>query len=342
MLHMKLINIVKNILALIFLCYIILSRFKRINLTKDFIETQDLLDLIFVEISLIIFLLLIIRTLFMFITKVNNNSKVTIYLSRILDDLYYIPLKKIDNNINNYIKFKFKIERIIHINKFLIYLYVNILKPSNFKKMNIYFISYFILIYIPKIITVVVFFVDIFHFEKFHYFYRVLPLLLIPLVGQYVKYICFYEHNQIIDILETKLEVHDNNTLITTSNLIPMLTIRQYLDKVSYYHINKIPNPFIGKIGLSYYYYKNRTDEQRAKNLDYNIITQRYINLLFNHERVAIILFLLNSIETKYNKYVNLIIFIGYFIGWTYIWFILKSEIYPYYNVFTEFDNPFI
>jgi hypothetical protein len=48
-----------------------------------------------------------------------------------------------------------------------------------------------------------------------------------------------------------------------------MLTVREYLTKIMEYHIQNKPSPFVGQIGLSYYYFVNRSPQEKAlKNVD--------------------------------------------------------------------------
>lgn len=309
---MKLIkNFLSLLLAFILLFYVIFSRVNKLSLIKNF---NDFNIFFILFIVLIFFILMLINLNNLFIKPKNKKiNPLIIFLKKTINKYYYVPLEICDKKIKILFNKLFNKKRILYINTFLQYVH-NAFKLHQNKIINIYFI----LKYIPKFIVIIAFMIDVFLFKELHYFYNTLFLLLIPLILQYFKYICFEDYKNSIPMLDSKLEVVD---IIpgTKDNLIPMLTITQYLDKVIVYHIQNKRSPFIGKIGLSYSYFNNRTPEQRAKNINYNIVRENYIYYLTWIEKVHLIYSLLTKKEKTLDNIFNLLIFICYFIGWMYI-----------------------
>ena len=323
-------------MGLILVLYIILSKFKRIAVTKSLVS----FNLVIVIMITMIFFTLCIITLYSLLSK-KETKQGFYYLKNLKENHYYTPLKILDKFINDFLIKTFKFERLTHINKFLHNLYIKILKPIHFQLMNKYFITYFSIKFIPKLITTSVFLLDIFYFHQFYYFYWSLPLLLLPLMLQYIKHVYFEDYFNFVDLLETNLEIADIKTG-TKNDLIPMLNVSQYLNQIIIYHLENKPNPFIGRIGLSYSYFKNRTPEQRTKNINYDKIREKYIWCLNWIEKVHVIHHLLITTEKRYNTHINLIIFSCYFIGWLYILLNLPFDPFEGYTLLPNENNPFL
>lgn len=333
-------NLLQIILAFSLLIYIIFARFRKLTLTKSLVT----FDLIFITILAIIFFLLLIATCStLFTTKKSTpySTVVLIFYKDLINNYYYVPLKIFDDYLAKVFKRKYYLNRGFYSNKLLQFLYCKILYPTQFKITNIYFITYWAVKYIPKIIVASSFLLDIFYFKEFHYFYWSLPLLLLPLLLQYLKYYCFYQYNEYIALLEPSFEILDNIPR-TPDNLIPMLSVTQYLDKIIPYHIQKKPNnPFKGKMGLSYAYFVNRsTEERELGNVDYDKLTAKYVSYLTWLERPHLIYVLLTKPEKLLDNYVNLMLFSCYFIGWTYIVIISLNDL-SFLNIIQDTMEPF-
>ena len=337
-------NFIKILIAISILIFIIISRFKRITLTKSFLTFHVL----FIINSTIIFCFLLITTLYLLLkNKEKKQNKITHFknsLQLFFVNLFYIPLQKCDNYINQVLIHYFKFNRINYINKKLHHIYTKILKPNNYSIFNIYFIVYLLLKYIPKFMVSFVFLIDIFYYQQFYYFYWFLPLLLIPLIVQYFKYICFLDYKNFIIKLEESIEIFDIK-IGTQQNIIPLINLKEYLNKTVTFTLENKKNPYKGQIGFTYGFYqdllkKNKLNGQGELNINYEANRKRYLIYLEWVEKVNLIYTLLTIKETHLDLYTNIIIFASYFSGWLYIltFFIHDTS---FLNYFMDNYDPF-
>lgn len=306
------------LLSITLLLFLIITKFTKINIIKEF-NTFDKKLVIFI---IIMFTLLCLYTLYKIIKwptkQKQHQNKILIKFATTVDEYYFKPLKTLDNSCNVYLSKKYHFKRITYINKFLTYLYINILKQRQLKTFSKQLIIYFNIKTIPKLIISIGFLLDVFYFQQFYYFYLILPLALIILLVQYFKYILFAEYKELILFLENKIEVIDTK-LGSKNNIIPKLTIKEYLDKSIEYQIQGTNNPFKNNIGFSYQYFINRPVAERNKNINYNQLIKKYIQILNWVEKVHLIYISLTHFEISVDNYVNLYIFFCYLIGWIYI-----------------------
>lgn len=303
----------------VILLILILRRFLKINISKEFLETYSDLDIILNISTITLFAFLIWVTISKrqntvgFSNKfINVKSIFTFYAEK----HYYTPLKIFDQIIFNKLKFYFNIERMLVINKILYHIYI-ILHANNFSFFNKYYIIYMLSKYLPKIIVLFCFLLDVFYYTRFYYFYISLPLLLIPLIMQYIKYMIFKEFHSICKKLEDTLEIFD---IIpgTPDDLVPLISIPDYLKKNCIIRIENKENPY-QHYGLTLSFYYRQPVEEKDKNLDYNYAIEHYTKYLRHIEIINVIYTLLINLEHKFDKNLNLLIFFSYFMGWFYI-----------------------
>jgi hypothetical protein len=348
MIHQNLQNLKKSIkyllslsAAFLYLIYFIFKKIKNLNISKDVLITNFNKGFIFIEVTTIIFFVLVCIIIFSFITKkikskpnniiVNFQQQISLFFETFL----YIPLRDFDKQLKLYLKNYFKIKRITQINKILTYIYTK-LYQNKFKPLNKYILLYLFIKYIPRFLTLLSFLLDVFYFKTFYIFYWCLPLLFIPLVLQYVKYIFFEEYKELLSRSDKNLIVLD---IIpgTPDNLLPMLSITEYLEKAFNLVITNKPNTY--EITLSYAFFLSRPDEESSRTHDYSNIRQHYIKGLRWVEVVDVIYNLLTNLEKRWDNYVNFIIYVGYLIGWGSLWIYAFINIFPEYFLFIPIEN---
>lgn len=247
------------------LLLLIFFRIRKINLTYMFLENKTIANLLFTEITTISFLiLLIIAITNITSTHIISSNSVRIKLYSLFNQFFYQPLITLDKMFKKFISLKYKINRAQRIYNYLPYIYNYICKTKRIGISNKYFFYYLVLKILPKIIAIICFSLDVLWFNSFYYFYWSVPLLIIPLLLRYIKYVIFEDHFIMIELLKTKIEIIDIIPS-TPKDLIPMLLIEDYLNKAFEYHLYNKPNPYKNNIGLSYYYFQTRTDEERKK-----------------------------------------------------------------------------
>lgn len=340
---MKMTNFI--IFALFFI--IVFRRFRYFNLSKNFLETISVIDLIGIFFSTILFFILLSLIIYSsFSSKKNKASNKIFYYFKekylnIIDLYYYQPLKEIDNNINNILLHKFKYDITSKIDKKFTYFYNSILLKNNFNIFNKYFIFYFLCKYFVKLFVALIFVLDVFVFHKIYYFYLVMPFLIIPLILQYLKYVSFRDNKIFIKSLNEDIEIFDIIPS-TPENLIPMLTFEQYLDKIYPIILEKKENPY-KDIGMTYAWHVKLPLEKQKKKLKWDVIYARYKKRMQWAEVIHVIYSLLSNCEIKYDKYFNIIIFGCYFVSWFYISINVIFILYPYDITLIVMDNnPFI
>lgn len=115
------------VIAFILLSYFIFSRIRKLTLTKSVVT----FDLIFITILVFIFLILLINTCFTLFPNKKGTPYSNVILNfykNFLNNYYYVPLIECDAYIIKFFKDKYKFNRTKYVNKFLYFLYTEILK----------------------------------------------------------------------------------------------------------------------------------------------------------------------------------------------------------------------
>jgi len=215
-------------------------------------------------------------------------------------------------------------------------------------KENLIIISSYIFFikYIPRLIVVNLFLLDVFYFQELHYFYLSLPFLILPLFLQYFIYICFKDHKSTISKLDETLLI--NNILLEDNpygtNDFPVMIIKvpEYLDVMISYHLKGEKNPFEDDIDTSIHYFDTVFKNEQSLYPTMAIAEKHYTQLLYDTEKIHIVQHFIKDFDKLYEIKVNLILYSCYFIGWFYIMINLIFEIFPEYFLFVPFNyDPF-
>ena len=215
------------------------------------------------------------------------------------------------------------------------------------QKFNFYLLTYFSIKYLPRVVVITLFLLDVFYYNILHYFYMSLPFLILPLLLRYFIYICFKHHESTISKLDETLLIYnvleyDNPN--NTEELI-MIKIPEYLNVMISYHLKGEKNPFkddIGTINTSLYYGDTVYEKEQALYSTPMIAERHYIQLLYNTEKIHIVRHFVKERDKFYELIYNLILFSCYFIGWFYILIHIMINIFPEYLIFIPLNyDPF-
>lgn len=342
-LHMKSIkNLLQILLASSFLIFFLYKRVKVISNTSlefNIIYKTPTIMILFMILLFITLSLLIIRQML----NKKNKSDVTKKIVIFIEKYYYQPLRNLDDFIQQKLKYYMHFNRRTTMAKLCDHLIITILHKKSINIFHPYLIIYIILKNIPSLIVSVTFLHDIIYYKQLYYFYLSLPLLIISLMLEYLKYICFLEdYTKVISILRNKLQIMDIHQPKNTDTFA-ILSVDQYLDRIIFYYLRKENHPYKETI-LSYEYFKNRTDAQRKQNLDYKKICQHYTRYLRSAESLHILLWMIKNIENQLLPYIRLITYLVYLISWIYILMHKPpffTNILDIFTIFHKIEEPF-
>ena len=358
---------IKNIILIIFgvflLSYIILPRFLRVSHSKPLFTEVTPYFIITALCLAILFLLLTIKNVrgvlleFKIITHnsypwlINIKAKFLFFFNL----LYYEPLKLLDKQCKSLVSLKVKKDLdIIYLHKLTNLLYANIAKHNSFIDhsnrssilLNKYFHIYLISKTIPKIIVLISFEVDIFYHQKLYYFYFTALLLLIPLFFQYITYVLQEHFSKPLERFNYEYEVLEDAYINPTNSsniVLSILSITEIYERSIFFHLTNTPNPYNNKIGVTLQAMRDFRTKYNTS-LDTEKVAKRSRPYIIYWGQMHVILWIFKQLDTYFDKYANLIIFTGYFIGWIYITFNLLydfnfeglSEV-----IIFPIDNPF-
>jgi hypothetical protein len=314
---MKLIKYISQILTFTFIfsiiAYIIINRLiirEDITLPYNFDKTRFILFMCFMLFVIIILLIVLLNK--NLIIKNPFYSRIQTSLNKNLDIISIFVF----NNVMMY-----KIPDI--------YLY---LKNKN----NFLFLLYVILSCLIRFIVLMFFTIDIFIFGKISYFYKILPLLLIPLIFR----ICYYFFKRFLEmqyeILAPKIEAKYNQEFIET---------KDYVIKAAVHRIKNSDKIFDGYISLNVDYFY-AVQEQIGKKINAQKSLEKFdkgIELMIEQQMV------LSNFELRKSiiePLFTLLIRTCYFIIWSYVLYINDPatffEIVNFIgNIYKEIKNPF-
>lgn len=121
---------------------------------------------------------------------------------------------------------------------------------------------------LPKALVSFVFLFDILVLNKLYLFYWFLPILFIPLILQYLKYVIFEDYFIIKNKLENVLEIYD---IIPGSpdNILPIINLDKYLNNMVPLLLIDKNNPYQENIHLSLAFFQNLSEGQLDIKIDY-------------------------------------------------------------------------
>ena len=306
-------------IAFSILLYSIISRFLRINLVRDL----NSFNILFTAISCILFFFLCCFTfyrLFTYKKKVASNRVITCFINKlnkhfnVYKTYFKEPLITMEEQLNSFLESKFKYERIDYINDFLRYMNFKILRPTNFTRYNKYFIIYYSLKYIPKLFCVLVFVIELFYYQRLFIFYWILPLLLLPLLADYLKYMIFAEYYYFYNLVNEHLSFFNNTRKSSSEDLLPMINFNEYMENYIDCLINKKEDIFYKEVHLNLNFYLSKPGK-----IDHAKTKENYIKILDWVKVVFVVHYFLTKNEVFYTIIINFIIYTLYFIGWIFI-----------------------
>lgn len=185
-----------SFLGLLFLTFILWNRFIRERLPRDlYIHVYSLRFFITIIILLGLFVLLILSIKNIFSVETKSFLGVLLknkYIAYIYNDII-VPIiegpKQIYKWLYNFIEISFLIEPIHKI----------------FFEFNIYNYCKYILLFLNiwRIIFVICFMLDVFYFQKFHYIYKIIYILIIPLLSNFILFMIDHHAKSLVEYLST-------------------------------------------------------------------------------------------------------------------------------------------
>lgn len=214
--------------GILIILLVIWNRFIRVRLPKDLIPLENL-NIYFYSILLttILFLMLMVYSVLQFLKYIpREDSKITVLIHRLLQYFNQYPIfnfiyKVITQDIpNGPITVYTLFYKYIYIKPIIEYI-GNILYNNLFEKQLRIKTIYTIVFVIPRMITVMIFLIEVIVFKHLHYFYLSLTLLIIPLISKLSIYIIKHHATHRIDYYENffKFQLIDSVLHITIKNL---------------------------------------------------------------------------------------------------------------------------
>ena len=288
--------------------WILWNRLFRLKLPRTVpFELNDYLFLLCFY-TMFIFVFLVCYTIFSFFVKTSSNTNYKF-------NIYNESLQELD--------LKFKSFDIIW--EKTRQLHVKLIYYSKKFQTKIKYIYWFM--HLPKIILPIILFVEIFKYQYINYFYKALPLLLLPLLFRYLYYSLDFFYN------------------VETYNINQILEFNIVKDGVVYV-INTDPSHFyfqeMGMNNLNFRELKDEfritfTSEYKRENPDKKILAEVFDFHLKERLPICIHLFetlhLYDKMKKKYNQTINLFMLFLYAFCWTYLFF---SAVYKLSDDFLE------
>lgn len=155
---------------------------------------------------------------------------------------------------------------------------------------------------IPKVIVVCAFLIDIFLYHKFNYFYKLSYLLIIPLIFNYLIY--SLHDLSITNIIKMSEEIVIKDD--TGSKLLPIeASFRMFREKHTYFEFEPTPE--------FEYIYRFCNEEQTLDGFLY------YVKIYSKLHNIFDLTMNIGYIKERIIPYPNIMIYLLYSIGWSYI-----------------------
>ena len=310
---MKIIRIINILIASIILTYYIWFQFIRERLPRDIPFDLSLIGF-FILLSIIIVFMLIIKRE---IKPINSNYKG--FLLKILSILFQ-PFYTLNNFLqhNNY--FRFACIKIFKL--FFKYLFSTVNYTKNTADIRVLI---FIWTFIPRILLLMIFYVDIFYFHQLYFIYVFAIISFMPLLYKYFIYLMKKYEEEFITFLENWYEIEEINT-----NELPLdgenyTTIRAFVDMQSF-NLYFSSTSLLYKCSLKY----NLIQKYYPHIKNWADLNQQQINFLEKdfHDLIPLIIkmnyfFFAYTIDIKDiiqdTKKLNILLYSLYLIGWLYI-----------------------
>lgn len=222
---MKILNNIFLIIAPFILLNILINRLFIFKQTPDLLELSSYQITLYLYITITLSCLFIINVLKKF--NIINNDTIFHPYSVVIQNNYQEALVKIESIIYSAMLKYLKIDTRKFNSKF-----VNYIRTSVALKTNLYFV-----INIPKILLAIIFVLNVMVYNNFTYFYYSMPLLLVPLILNYILYRLRQEYqagfNKIKDLVDIidKSAKNDIRFLDNNNIVLQMVALDKYILK---------------------------------------------------------------------------------------------------------------
>lgn len=221
-----------------------------------------------------------------------------------------------------------------------------IIENTKYKNIFMFYYSLYIKIYfIPKILLLILFIIDVFHYSRLENFYKYIWLSLIILIIEYLIYTLQKHLDTIINYLDENYELE-----VLDKDDIDLMLIGTKEDSYLYTTTNVMKSQVSEIICLGEKPYKIRSHvirnapfelkENSKKNiyndLKKNTFTKLYYPLIYIAVFLDYIGMSKNTLKDKeINQYIytNIGVYIGYLIGWSYIFMVTFFNWNIVYNI---------
>jgi len=287
------------LLCLVFASYIIYIRLIMVRLPKELICTQETFS--YYLFSFLVLILIIIIKMYLYIFPLSKEVSGNSWVQKIKDKLQLNNLA-----VYSYKQFKqgqqYLMDHIDYMDNILNFLLKIVLKHYLILR-----IIYFGLTFGPRYLLAIIFLIESIIFQKLSLFYSCLPILFIPLLGQYILF-------ALKDFVETNLEY-----LHKSFDVEIFLTHEHYKANAKAYNDYILSlNPgddYKAFINLKEHIQEYLKEQGRDVYEETKLLVDLFYSLVhYNELSVS-----LNKLKLKYNIYLQLGSLIIYIISWMYI-----------------------
>lgn len=305
-----------KVLGLFLLLFLILNRLyirlpKKLPLSLNFMKFILIFGLLLCFIS---FLILTIIT----ISKPLNLAKNSLIIQ--IKEYFQMSLDTFDYNLKEFLREKFNLNY-KNLNVFII----NMLLKHSSKSVFIYFIFM-----LPKIILPIIFLIDVFHFSKLGIFYILSVLLILPMIYKYIYYNLHKFYCQQIEHIDRVLNI----TTITCEKDYVIFEDLGHLGSHFYIQEHTLDNLNIRKnninfdVRLKQTYIDSKLNNKTKVQIEffYEMYCKNIFPTMF---RTYEILYYYTIHQKNYDIFINILSFLSYIIGWS---FILITADYSFFS----------
>jgi hypothetical protein len=237
----------------------------------------------------------------------------------------YKYIKPESNGINIIVKVKKYLFKPIEL--LITFLHFNELTKKNYekflllflekaKKMN-YLKAHILINILPRVILLSAFIIDIFYFQSINYFYKILIIGIVIIIGKIIIHIYVYERDTSIEFVEERAEIYTDDTGIltrlTVKELVEEQTIRMLKGLEKVFYIVLYSMDFVEKENRQLKALPPPHARVNVKALQIN--AGHTLNLVISINKVVY----QYELEVAKFKYINILINLLYVICWVYI-----------------------
>lgn len=262
----------------------------------------------------IVFFALLLALMTVFLHDINKHKKFINFLENIKGNFDFIPIFLNENWIN--------IDKIY--------------KYFGFNKKRLF--QYYLLSnWSVRSFVLIIFMFDVFYFRHLFYFYKILPLLLIPLAFRIFYYFLRRHIDINCQILKDKIQPI---VFYPETGILGVIALKEYIHIASLKLLNVQGKVSRGTIALDPNYISSGTSLEIEQTLaKFKKIVER---MILNY----IVIYRFENQKAFYDNKVNIIIRLGYFIGWVYIFYLSDTLNFILLltflaKIYLKFEEPF-